>query len=132
MRLRIEALEEENCKFRSLLYSKQEQFKASEVYHRFNQGKEWNVTSTDWSEFCFAVESAYPGFSLRLQEQWLKLSDLEWKICYLIKAEVSPSRIAQLLNCTITNISMTRKRLYEKIHGKEGSASSFDQFIRDL
>lgn len=50
----------------------------------------------------------------------------------LIKANVPPVTIAMLIVTTPTNVSMIRKRLYDKIHSEKGSSEKFDKFIRDF
>ncbi|RGZ22984.1 hypothetical protein DW998_14705 [Parabacteroides distasonis] len=49
-----------------------------------------------------------------------------------IKANVPPVTIAMLIVTTPTNVSMIRKRLYDKIHSEKGSSEKFDKFIRDF
>ena len=70
-----------------------------------------------------------PGnFTKRLQER-VYLTDKELKIACLTKVKVQPTVIAWLFSCSLTDISMTRKRLYERITGERGSAPMFDLWM---
>lgn len=128
----IQALEIENKNLQSQRISTIEQFKISKVYLRFHNKKEWKAKPEDWEELFHAIDSTYTEFSHRLNEQLSKSTMQELQVCYLIKGDVPPSLMAQLLNCSATNISMIRKRLYQKICNMEGSSNEFDQFIRNL
>ena len=57
------------------------------------------------------------------------MTDKELKIACLTKAKIPPTVISWLLSCSTTDISMTRKRLYERITGERGSAPMFDQWV---
>ena len=46
----------------------------------------------------------------------------ELRVSCLIKANVPPVTIAMLIVTTPTNVSMIRKRLYDKIHSEKGSS----------
>lgn len=132
IRSQKEALEAENRNLQSQCITKIEQFKISEIYLRFHNKQEWKVKPEEWEELFRATESAYPGFSHRLNEQRLKFTTQELQICYLIKADVRPSLMSLFLNCSSTNVSMIRNRLYEKKYYTKGSAAQFDQFIHAL
>ena len=61
-----------------------------------------------------------------------RLTMTELRVSCLIKANVPPVTIAMLIVTTPTNVSMIRKRLYDKIHSEKGSSEKFDKFIRDF
>ena len=54
----------------------------------------------------------------------------ERKICYLSKKGVKPGAIEILLGKG--NVSVYRKRLYEKLNKKAGTAKDFDKYISDI
>ena len=54
-----------------------------------------------------------------------RLTTTELRVCCLVKANVPPVTIAMLIVTTPTNVSMIRKRLYEKVYPQEkGSLKS--------
>lgn len=128
----MKSLKTENNNLKSQQLTAIEQFKMSEIYVRFHDKEKTKVESEEWTKLFQSIDLTYPQFAHRLNERLPESTMLELQVCNLIKANVPPSLIATLLNCSTTNISMTRKRLYQKAHNREGSSSEFDQFIRDL
>lgn len=74
----------------------------------------------------------YLNFTYRIKMMYPGISDVELKICCLIKLEIPVNRIATLLSITSQAISVNRKRLYTKLTHKEGSSKDFDKFILSL
>lgn len=131
----MKSLEAENNNLKSQQLTAIEQFKMSEIYVRFHDKEKTKVKKIEpeeWTKLFQSIDLTYPQFAHRLNERLPESTMLELQVCNLIKANVPPSLIATLLNCSTTNISMTRKRLYQKAHDREGSSSEFDQFIHDL
>jgi len=60
------------------------------------------------------------------------MSQVEVKVCNLIKAQFSPSEIANLIHRSISTVSSIRSRLYTKITGKKESAASLDKLLEDF
>ena len=105
-----------------------ELFLNSEICLRFRDKNPWRPAANDWAEFYRNLDLAYDNFTVRLRNL-IPITDKELQTACLIKAGVMPSVIGQLLCCSPASVSMTRKRLYEKIYQKPGSAELFDQFI---
>lgn len=133
--LRKLQLEAEN---RSLEYVKTEsqllidKFCVSDVYYRFHIKEEWRPRQEDWIELYRALDETYDNFTHRLMGVAPKLTTTELRVSCLIKADVPPVTIAMLIVTSPTNVSMIRKRLYEKIHSETGSSDKFDKFIREF
>lgn len=105
-----------------------ELFLNSEICLRFRDKNPWRPTANDWAELYRNLDLAYDNFTVRLRNL-IPITDKELQTACLIKAGVMPGVIGQLLCCSPASVSMTRKRLYEKIYQKPGSAELFDQFI---
>ena len=133
MLLRKEQLENENKNItRTIECQKnlEHSFLQSELCIRFQSKESWKPTAQDWSDLYQNIDLAYNNFTFRLKNLTNKLTEKDLKVSCLIKAQVPPSIIGNLLNCTTTSISMTRVRLYKKIHKKEGSTKQLDEFIQ--
>ena len=106
----------------------------SGIYHTFHQWSENSAKITDeqWKELHTAIDLTYPRFTDRLLTLYPKLSEIELRICYLIKISLPLKTIAQMLNRSNSAITNARIRMYRKLKGKDGKAEFFDQFIADL
>ena len=133
--LRKQRLEIEN---QNLLFAKTEnkllveRFVVSDIYYRFHVKEEWRPKPEDWKELFKCLDETYDNFTHRLVGVAPKLTTTELRVSCLVKANVPPVTIAMLIVTTPTNVSMIRKRLYEKIHSETGSSEKFDKFIREF
>ena len=98
------------------------------VVAQFRDKRSWRPGPEDWVRLYWAIDLVHADFTKRLQEL-VYLTDKELKIACLTKVKVQPTVIAWLFSCSLTDISMTRKRLYERITGERGSASMFDLWM---
>ena len=98
------------------------------VVAQFREKRSWRPGPEDWVRLYWAIDLVHADFTKRLQER-VYLTDKELKIACLTKVKVQPTVIAWLFSCSLTDISMTRKRLYERITGERGSAPMFDQWM---
>ena len=106
----------------------------SGIYHFFHQWSENSdkITDTHWKELQAAIDLTYPRFTDRLLTLYPKLSEIELRICYLIKISLPLKTIAQMLSRSNSAITNARIRMYKKLKGEDGKAEFFDQFIADL
>lgn len=109
-----------------------EKFCVSDIYYRFHVKEEWRPKPEDWKELFKCLDETYDNFTHRLVGVAPKLTTTELRVSCLVKANVPPVTIAMLIVTTPTNVSMIRKRLYEKIHSETGSSEKFDKFIREF
>ena len=98
------------------------------VVAQFRDKRSWRPGPEDWVRLYWAIDLVHADFTKRLQER-VYLTDKELKIACLTKVKVQPTVIAWLFSCSLTDISMTRKRLYERITGERGSAPMFDLWM---
>ena len=98
------------------------------VVAQFRDKRSWRPGPEDWVRLYWAIDLVHANFTKRLQER-VYLTDKELKIACLTKVKVQPTVIAWLFSSSLTDISMTRKRLYERITGERGSAPMFDLWM---
>lgn len=117
---------------KNLLESSFKQSKIYILFHKINNDESIKITEENWNELQTEIDKTYNSFTDRLYALYPQLSLLELRICYLIKISMQVKDIAKLLNRSKSAISVSRTRLYKKIHGTEGSVEMMDNFIIDL
>ena len=119
--------------------------KQSEIYKKFHsvlkgeeeekeeekEEEEVKINNTDWQTLNQAIDETYNQFSQRLQELY-PITDIELKVCLLLKINLSPLQIATISTRSKQAISSIRKRLYKKFFNEEGSTEQWDNFIQDF
>lgn len=113
---------------------REDAFRNSGIYAFFHQAEqeELKVKEEDWDALRTAIDIAYPQFTERLYELCSKLSQRELYICYLIKLSLNCMSMTRILICTPSAITQTRKRLYKKMSGRDGTGEDLDKLIVDL
>lgn len=89
------------------------------------------LSDEEWKELERQVNSVYPNFTHNLFGL-IKMSDVEYKVCLLLKIRMTPKDIAATLCKDPSSISTIRSRLYMKIFKKKGSSTDWDDFIYTL
>lgn len=85
----------------------------------------------DWETLDKLFSENIPYFEQSLKEL-TSLSEIEWRVCMLIKLDFAPGDIAVLLNRTAGAISVIRSRLYNKVFRTKGRPRDWDTFIEKL
>ena len=124
LKKREQAREEERKKI-----EESERLQNERLYDKFRSPAGWEPTDTDWHKLFISVDKLYPKMVITLQKS-TSLNESERKICYLSKIGVKSGAIEILLGKG--NVSVYRKRLYEKLTKKEGAAKDFDKYISDI
>ena len=124
LKKREQAREEERKKI-----EESERLQNERLYDKFRSSAGWEPTDTDWHKLFISVDKLYPKMVTTLQKS-TSLNESERKICYLSKIGVKPGAIEILLGKG--NVSVYRKRLYEKLNKKAGTAKDFDKYISDI
>lgn len=96
------------------------------------QTKEIKITPYNWDELTIWIDRLFANFTHQLRILCPSISTTELQICYLIKIKTPIGRIAQILNLSVTAISHSRKRLYTKLTGMDGSSKDLDSLLSDL
>jgi len=109
-------------------------FESSELYMHLKMPDETNdyhMSDAEWKQLGNYIDELYDHFTSRLLSL-ANISQTEIRICYLVKMNLTPARIASFLCLTISAISKVRSRLYQKLTGQKGSSSQFDELIRNF
>jgi hypothetical protein len=89
------------------------------------------LKDADWKKIETGLLKAYPTFKEKLFTLY-PLSDTEYRICMLIKMEVSPSNISKLMACSNSAVTQNSLRMQQKVFDGEGAAKDWDNFILSL
>lgn len=89
------------------------------------------LSTYDWKDFTEEIDNLLPDFRLLLFQTY-NLSEQEFHISLLVKMGFKNAETCILVSREESTVSQTRKRLYTKITGKNGSAADFDKFIMSL
>ncbi len=98
---------------------------------RRNVRNERPLKEKEWQEIEVKVAEKLPGFRERLYESH-QFSELEYRICILIKMGVSPSDMSMLMATSKSNVSQARQRMQKKVFNGRGSAKDWDRYIMSL
>ena len=106
--------------------------KESSIYKRIKylelHPKE-TMRENDWIELEETIEQLIPSFIPLLKN---RLNVIAYRICLLVKLEISTSSIAILLGLSSSTISKYRKVMLEKLCGRSGKPKDFDEYIRQI
>ena len=87
------------------------------------------MRENDWKELEETIEQLIPSFIPLLKN---RLNVIAYRICLLVKLEISTSSIAILLGLSSSAISKYRKVMLEKLCGRPGKPKDFDEYIRQI
>ena len=113
----------------------QSDFNTSAIYLKFHMPSNSDsekLNETDWMHLQKEIDFTYDKFTTRLVGFNPNISELELRICYLMKIEIKVSRMATFLNRSKSSISSSRGRLYKKLTGNNGTPDDLDVFIRSM
>ena len=136
-RCRLAALEEHLHTFYKarLVYGNEHvsTLQQSEIYlffHRCTESR--SLTPERWQMLAAEIDKAYPDFTRHLVTLYPRIKEAELHTCYLVKIGVPRSRMAVLLNYSVSGISSLLARLHVKLTGKKGSAKDVEKLIEKL
>ena len=87
------------------------------------------MQENDWIELEETIEQLIPSFIPLLKN---RLNVMAYRICLLVKLEISTSSIAILLGLSSSAISKYRKVMLEKLCDRSGKPKDFDEYIRQI
>lgn len=87
------------------------------------------MRENDWIELEETIEQLIPSFIPLLKN---RLNVMAYRICLLVKLEISTSSIAILMGLSSSAISKYRKVMLEKLCGRSGKPKDFDEYIRQI
>lgn len=107
-------------------------FRESNIYLKFHLAHDYTeLNEEDWKELQRSIDATFKKFSSRLYSLY-PLSEIEFKICLLIKIGISVTNIALLTGRTKPTITSARRKMYEKVYKKKEAPEMWDQFILSL
>jgi hypothetical protein len=106
----------------------------SDIYMKFHSTNEADqiIREEDWNALRKELDKTYNNFTNRLYQLYSGMSLIELRICYLIKISVKVTDMAKILGRSKPSVSSSRKRLYKKIKGEDGTPNELDELIADL
>lgn len=106
----------------------------SDIYMKFHSTNEADqiIREEDWNALRKELDKTYNNFTNRLYQLYSGMSLIELRICYLIKISVKVTDMAKILGRSKPSVSSSRKRLYKKIKGEDGTPNELDELITDL
>lgn len=87
------------------------------------------MDNKDWKELASTVENVLPSFVTKLKDV---LNEKEYRVCLLIRLELSVSFIGNLVGLSVPGVSAIRKRMLKKVFCKSGTPKDFDNLILRL
>ena len=106
----------------------------SDIYMKFHSTNEADqiIREEDWNALRKELDNTYNNFTNRLYQLYSGMSLIELRICYLIKISVKVTDMAKILGRSKPSVSSSRKRLYKKIKGEDGTPNELDELIAGL
>lgn len=111
-------------------------FENSPIYELFHKAASENsktkIKDEDWILLRQEIDKAYNNFTNRLKVLFPPITEHELRLCYLIKTNIPPTGMAQILSLSTSAISNRRSHLYKKIYNEEGKGELLDKLIIDF
>lgn len=111
-------------------------FENSPIYELFHKAVSENsktkIKEEDWMVLKQEIDKAFNNFTKRLKDLYPPITEHELHLCYLIKTNIPPTGMAQILSLSTSAISNKRSRLYKKIYNEEGKGELLDKLIIDF
>lgn len=131
-------LEEKNHRIATLRAEQEtllDAFRHSAIYFTViekSKDPQARLTEEDWKKLQIELDLTFDNFTNRLYTLYPNFTEIELRVCYLLKISVALSDIAHLTVKARSSVSSIRERLYKKIHGVPGSSKDLDSFIVDF
>ena len=97
--------------------------------NRLKQGK--SIKKQDWENIYNDVSTIIPEFKTNLQSIY-PVNENEYRFCILLFLDIAPIDISTLLCLTKSGVSMFKRRLHDRIFGKNGNLDELNELIKSL
>lgn len=111
---------------------REELLKSSPIYIKFHTSQSYVPKAQEKEELMSVVDSTYPNFIDTIIQLYPCIIEPEIEVCYYTKIGLRNIQISNRMCCEESTITMKKKRLYKKIHSKEGTAEELNRFIDSL
>lgn len=88
-------------------------------------------TNEEWQALRSMLNSEVPGFYSTLNNGHILRPD-EYNLCMLLRLHFKPLEISNLTGISQKNVSAMRRRLLQKVLGRDGKPGEFDDFIMGI
>ena len=88
-------------------------------------------TNEEWQALRSMLNSEVPGFYSTLNNGHILRPD-EYNLCMLLRLHFKPLEISNLTGISQKNVSAMRRRLLQKVLGRDGKPGEFDDFITGI
>lgn len=107
--------------------------KQTDIYGKFHNAADNPIVIDfkDWEILQAKVDTCYNNFTGRLRSIQ-SISDIDMKICILIKIGISITGISTILGRSKSAIVSARKKMYLNVYGEAGKPEQWDNFIMSL
>lgn len=92
----------------------------------------YTPTATDWQELKELIRREIPDFFILLNEDLYNISEVDMRICMLVRLDFQPKDIASVVGCSMQKVANTRKRLQKRILGEDKGTQYFDKAIKSI
>ena len=135
---------EQNREYSELLRSLKQQARPgildTDIAHHFHDlsAQDAHPTAEDWQTLRDEIDREHPQLFTTLQQQYAErqpdqlLTEQERHVIGLIVIKCSPLQMSVLLVTSKSNVSNIRRRLYNKLTGKDGSSTDLDKYITEM
>lgn len=106
--------------------------KNTKMYKSLHNGEIKKINLLYWNEICNIIDDIFPSLLSTMKDLNDKINHEDKEIAYLLKMELKPSHISQLIRITESGISMRQKRLAKKLFGKTGTTEQLHEFINAI
>ena len=115
---------------------RKQEMRQAAIYLWFHEEKHWDhvpENAPQWEELRDLIKQCFPQFIPHLHTLHPKISEMELRVCFLLKLEVPLKAFPKIMNKgNASAISNLRTRLYKKFFNKDGLTSDLDKFVTDL
>lgn len=139
---KIAAMQQSNTLLQADIKGNEEtwiKFKQSSIFFIFHKAvKNNNLIYANeqmidfWTTLQETIDLYFNDFTQKLYAICPNINEKEYKVCLMIKTELSFSDMSVLLFTSPQNITNIRKRLQKKFYYHNSNGKSFDDFVHDL
>lgn len=112
----------------------------TEIANRFHElsAQDTHPRAEEWQALQDEITKLHPQLLTTLQQQYAMhqpdqtMTEQERHVVCLLVIRCSPLQMSVLLVCTKSNVSNLRRRLYNKLTGKDGSGTDLDRYITKM
>ncbi len=75
-----------------------------------------HISGNGWEEFEILMKESYPGFLDALRKTHPNLTNNEWRLCVLLRLNLTTKQIARIMHITPASVNVARSRIRKKMN----------------